>query len=79
MRSGGKRGENAHCVSKEFTTENVCTVTTLFRIKNSVGGKVSGGGWEEFGFEHGKCKRPVADLEMENILWTEKRGQFADI
>lgn len=41
-----KRGENVLAVSKEFTTENVCTVSTLFRIENSVEGEVLGGGWE---------------------------------
>lgn len=41
-----KREENVQAVAKEFTTENVCTVTTLFRRENSVEGEVLDGGWE---------------------------------
>lgn len=43
---GGKKGENVRTVSKEFTAENVCIVTALFRRENSVGGEVLGGGLE---------------------------------
>lgn len=30
--------------------------------------------YNEFNFEHVKCKMPLVDQEIENLLWTEKRG-----
>ena len=39
-----KRGENVQAIYKKFTSENVYTVTVLFRREYSVGGKVMGNG-----------------------------------
>lgn len=35
--------------------------------------------YNEFNFEHVKCKMLLVDQELENLLWTEKRGKFTDI
>lgn len=78
---GRKKGENAHLVSKEFTTEK-CVYSDII-YDNSVGGKVLGGVGMRlhniFSFERAKCEMPVADPAMKIILWTEKRGSFTDI
>ena len=75
--------KNVQIISKEFTSENVCIVTTLFRIENSVG---RGGGfffffwwgvgvkvrlYTEFNFDHVKCDMLVICQEIVDILCTE--------